>query len=99
MTPADFADLAELYLQRQANLTRRRMQLYARLERINRALAEAEEYELNEAMPADLRRALSPPLLTYAQVKAWRATILELIGEVEALLNGNAARAQYSTDA
>lgn len=47
MDGASIADLAELYLLRQSRLRQRRAQLYARLTRINEAMARAEEYELN----------------------------------------------------
>src|SRR5687767_1837258 len=97
MDGAGVADLAELYLQRHARLQQRRAQLYARLDRINDAMARAEEYDLNQEMPADLRRGLPKPLFEYATYKTWRATVLELIGEIEALLAGDVRRAPYST--
>lgn len=65
MDGADVADLAELYLQRQNRLRQRRRQLYARLGRINDAMARAEEYELNQEMPADLRRDVDGPLFQH----------------------------------
>ena len=70
MDAAHIADLAELYLQRHARLQQRQRQLYARLERINRAMAQAEEYELNAELPTDLRRELPAPLFRYATYKA-----------------------------
>jgi hypothetical protein len=92
----DIAVPAGLFHQRQAWLQQRLTRFHVRPSRINRSMVQAEEYELHQEMLAPLRRDLAKPLFEYVTHKTWRASVLELIAETEAMLTGNARRAPYS---
>lgn len=82
LDPRGLADQAERFRNERAARERHYRRVWGRLQRVNRAMAEAEEWEANEEMPADLRRELRPPLLTYDQLKALRAMLLDVLGEL-----------------
>lgn len=83
LDPRGAGDLAEIFLREHVERELRRRQLWGRLRAVNRALAAAEEYEANQHMPADLRRELPAPILSYDDLVMLRETILEKLGEIE----------------
>jgi|GEM_PF-5017567 len=84
LDPRGASDLAEVFLRQHAEREQRRRQLRGRLRAVNRAIAAADEYEANQAMPDDLRRELPAPLLSYEDLVMLHETILEKLGELEA---------------
>ena len=63
------ADVADRYLQHRTAIMRR-------LERVNRSLAYADEYEANKHLPADLRRPMRAPTFASPNSQApWFASV------------------------
>lgn len=61
----------------------RRASLLARLERVNAALSEWDEYEAKVALSPEQRRALERPTLSRETLKDLQAMLIELVGEWE----------------
>ena len=73
----DTAELAELYIQRQAAVARRCQQLKNQLYRVDQAMLQWEEWEAEHERPPAQRRELPTPAMSYEALKMLRATLLE----------------------
>ena len=55
----------------------------ARLQRVNTALSQWDEYDCAETMPADLAPQLDPPTLSRAALKELQAMLVAIVGELD----------------
>ena len=88
----DTAELAELYVQRQATVARRRQELKDRLYGVDQAMLQWEEREEEHERPPARRRELPTPAMSYEVLKLLRATLLEQLAGV------TERTAEYRTD-
>ncbi len=64
---------------------RHRLARVARLRRVNRAIAQLDEYEAAQLMPADIRPQVRPPDLGRDVLESLRDTVEEVLAEMEAM--------------